>query len=216
MMQQTDAVRVKLPFHKVKKQLAEARKATVPKSPPSIEETICNLELGLYPQAYQDMFFSSAEYTSTSKTFHNYFSNTKLILIYNKLFTSSTLFELPTIINTNFPTLLPTLFPQIIETSNKNSPTSSDTKLLAFSNTARTTSTKHYAIILVNQSIAATVVQECTFFFMDGTFRCTPRHTQKVLNLRSSQVHQKHSSDILNAFICDNFTYEWLQWTKTK
>lgn len=199
MMQQTDAVRVKLPFHKVKKQLAEARKATVPKSPPSIEETICNLELGLYPQGYQDMFFGSADYTSTSKTSSNSFSNTKLIRTYNKLITSSTLFELPTILDTHFTTLFRTLFPQIIETSNNNSPNSSNTKLLPFSNTARGTSTKHYAIILVNQSIAATVVQECTFFFMDGTFRCTPRHTQKVLNLRSSQVHQKHSSDILVA-----------------
>jgi len=61
--------------------------------------------------------------------------------------------------------------------------------LLAEGNT-----TKHFALILVNQQIAATVVSECTFFFMDGTFRTTPRQQQKVLNLRSSQVHLKNHS----------------------
>jgi len=69
MMDQTDAVREKLPFHNVKKQLSEARKATIPTAPPTMEETICNLELGFYPQTYQDMYFGSADYTSRSKPF---------------------------------------------------------------------------------------------------------------------------------------------------
>lgn len=69
MMDQTDAVRAKLPFHNVKKQLAEARKATIPTAPATMEETICNLELEFYPQTYQDMYLGSAEYITKSKYF---------------------------------------------------------------------------------------------------------------------------------------------------
>jgi hypothetical protein len=57
-----------------------------------------------------------------------------------------------------------------------------------FSFLAQGNTTRHLAILLINREIEERVLQECTFFFMDGTFRCTPRQ-RNVLNLQSSQVN---------------------------
>jgi hypothetical protein len=79
MTNQSDAVRAALPFDKVKKQLGEARKSTVPTAPSTMAETITNLEMAYYPQTYQDMYLGSAEYIQRSKFFSdstiNIFSN---------------------------------------------------------------------------------------------------------------------------------------------
>jgi len=161
MMDQNDAVRARLPFHKVKKQLADARKSTIPTSPASMEETICNLELGFYPQTYQDMYFGSADYTTKGKIL--FFQHILLTSFHCTYATFSNI--ITSIISNKYLKNLFSLF------------------------SAQGNTTKHTAIILVNQQVASTVVQECTFFFMDGTFRSTPRQNHKVLNLRSSQVY---------------------------
>ena len=67
MVDQPQAVRAELPWHRMKKTLEEARKRTVPAAPASLAETIANLELSCYPHTYQDMYLGSAQYTDRRK-----------------------------------------------------------------------------------------------------------------------------------------------------
>ncbi len=59
--------------------------------------------------------------------------------------------------------------------------------ICSFLSAATRSSSKKYAIILVNNDCLEDVLRSSTWFAMDGTFRTTPR-TGNVLDLRASQV----------------------------
>lgn len=59
---QSDAVRALLPFGRLRKIMADARKLSIPPAPDSMADAIANFELAMYPQVFQDMYLGSAEY----------------------------------------------------------------------------------------------------------------------------------------------------------
>lgn len=58
---------------------------------------------------------------------------------------------------------------------------------------------RHYAILLGDEKMFVDVSLEATFYFLDGTFRCTP-HQARVLSIRGSQVRNVEIKWYLSLF----------------